>query len=132
MPDESRKRYVIVGVDDDPANLRLLEAALVGAGFTFLGCDSGSECLSLLRRVQPRVVLMDIMMPKMDGVEAVRRIRRDYPTLKVPVVYVTALRQMDHIKEGLAAGGNDYLIKPFDIEKLISRVEHWARLGMTA
>jgi CheY-like chemotaxis protein len=118
---------VVIGVDDAPENLAMLEAAVRAGGFTFLGAASGVECLSLLTRVVPRLILLDIEMPELDGFETCRRIRMNPHLRAVPVAFLTARRTADDVKQGIAVGGNDFIIKPFDVVKLLGRVRHWTQ-----
>jgi CheY-like chemotaxis protein len=116
---------IVVGVDDAPENVRMLQAAVKAGGFTFLGASSGFECLSLLSRVVPSLVLLDIEMPEMDGFETCRRIRMIAQLRSVPVTFLTARNSAEDVRQCLAAGGNDFIVKPFDIAKLIERIKHW-------
>jgi CheY-like chemotaxis protein len=116
---------IVIGVDDAPENLALLEAAVRAGGYAFLGAASGVECLSLLARIQPRLVLVDIEMPDMDGFEVCRRIRLSPEMRHVPVAFITSRRTAEDVRNGLQVGGNDFIIKPFDVVKLLERVRHW-------
>jgi two-component system, OmpR family, response regulator len=116
---------VVIGVDDAPENLAMLQAAVRAGGFSFFGAESGRECLTLLNRVVPRLVLMDIEMPDMDGFEVCRRIRMIPEMRQVPVAFLTVRRTPEDVKHCLDVGGNDFIIKPFDIVKLLERVRHW-------
>jgi two-component system, OmpR family, response regulator len=116
---------IVLGVDDVPQNLMLLDAVLGAAGYTFLSVASGRECLTMLTRVTPRLILLDIQMPEMDGLETCRRIRAIRELAQVPVAFLTASKSAEDVRAGLAAGGNDFIVKPFDIQKLLLRVEHW-------
>jgi CheY-like chemotaxis protein len=121
-----RRSKIVFGVDDEADNLLLLTSLVEGAGFTFIGLPNGAECVTLATRVQPRLILLDIQMfPGMDGFATCRRLRQ-YPQLKpVPIVFLTARKSGDDVKECLKAGGNDFIVKPFDPIKLIERVEFW-------
>jgi two-component system OmpR family response regulator len=116
---------IVIGVDDAAENLKMIEAVVVAGGYSFLGVSSGSECLSLLTRVAPRLILLDIEMPGMSGFETCRKIRRSPELDHVPVAFLTARHGIDDVKEGIAAGGNDFIVKPFDVLKLIERIKHW-------
>jgi two-component system, OmpR family, response regulator len=118
---------VVIGVDDAPQNLAMLEAAVRAGGYTFLGAASGAECLSLLTRIVPRLILLDVEMPELDGFETCRRIRMNPHLRAVPVAFLTARRTADDVKQGIAVGGNDFIIKPFDVVKLLGRVRHWTQ-----
>jgi CheY-like chemotaxis protein len=116
---------IVLGVDDAPENLFLLKAAVKAGGYTFLGAKSGLECLAFVRRVTPRLILLDIQMPEMDGFETCRQIRQRTELRGVPVAFLTALKSPDDVKAGLAAGGNDFIVKPFDPARLLERIKHW-------
>ena len=86
---------------------------------------SGSECLSLVMRATPRLVLLDIEMPAMDGFETCRRLRTMDATKHIPVAFLTARKSAEDVKLGVAVGGNDFIVKPFDRAKLVDRIQHW-------
>src|SRR5476649_853460 len=103
----------------------VLDAVLTAAGYTFLAVGSGRECLTMLTRLAPRLILLDIQMPEMDGLETCRRIRAIREMAHVPIAFLTASKSPEDVRAGLAAGGNDFIVKPFDIKKLLLRVQHW-------
>ncbi|MEU8588943.1 response regulator transcription factor [Streptomyces sp. NPDC048664] len=115
-------------VDDEPTVRELLCAALRHAGFTVAAAGTGREALSGARAARPDLVLLDVMLPDMDGFEVIRRLReRCGPGAAdraghLPVVFLTA-RDATHDKiEGLVLGGDDYVTKPFDLRELIARI----------
>lgn len=116
---------VVIGVDDAPENLKLLQAAVRAGGFSFLGAASGNECLSLLTRIQPRLILLDIQMPELDGFETCRRIRSMPELQHVPVAFLTARKTAEDVQKCVQAGGNDFIVKPFDVLKLLERIKYW-------
>jgi two-component system OmpR family response regulator len=120
-----QKSKIIVGVDDDADNLALQSRVVCDAGYTFFGVPSGTDCLALLHRVRPRLVLLDIHMAEMDGFEVCRRMRADAGSKYVPVVFLTARKTTEDVRAGVAAGGNDFIVKPFSPEHLQSRIAHW-------
>jgi len=115
----------VLAADDQPENLLLLEQLIDSQGFTFFGARGGAECLALAERVKPRLVLLDVQMPGMDGYETCRRLRAMPALARVPVVFLTARKSSADVRAGLEAGGNDFVVKPFDPAKLIARVVHW-------
>ncbi|MBI1779450.1 MAG: response regulator [Proteobacteria bacterium] len=123
---------VVLGVDDAPENLKLLGAAVRAGGYNFLSAPGGSECLSLLTRIEPRLILLDIMIPDMDGFETCRHIRARPALRHTPVVFLTARKTADDVKSCLAVGGNDFIVKPFDVAKLLERVRHWTARRIAA
>jgi two-component system cell cycle response regulator len=118
----------VLVVDDIFANVKLLEARLSAEYFDVLTAYSGKEALAVLEAERVDVVLLDVMMPAMDGFEVCRRIKSAPRTMHVPVVMVTALDQPSERVRGLEAGADDFLTKPVDDIALITRVKNLARL----
>jgi two-component system OmpR family response regulator len=127
-----RRNKVVLGVDDQPENLMILRAVLETAGYAFLEASTGAECLSLAARSSPRLILLDVQMPGMDGFETCRRLRSDWRLKAVPVAFLTGRKSVEDVKAGIGAGGNDFITKPFDRERLLARVDHWARKSIVA
>ena len=118
----------VLVVDDIEANVKLLEARLTVEYFETLTARSGQEALQICASEGPDVVLLDVMMPGMDGFEVCRRIKADPKTQHIPVIMVTALDQPSDKVQGLEAGADDFLTKPVDDIALISRVKNLSRL----
>jgi two-component system cell cycle response regulator len=118
----------ILVVDDILANVKLLEARLSAEYFDVVTASSGAAALEICERERVDVVLLDVMMPGMDGFEACRRIKASPRTQHVPVIMVTALDQPSDKVQGLDAGADDFLTKPVDDIALITRVKNLARL----
>ncbi len=118
----------VLVVDDILANVKLLEARLSAEYFDVLTAYSGPEALELMEVERVDVVLLDVMMPGLDGFEVCRRIKSSPKTMHVPVVMVTALDQTADKVQGLEAGADDFLTKPVDDIALITRVKNLARL----
>jgi two-component system OmpR family response regulator len=116
---------LIIGVDDDPKSLVLLKRIVESGGFTFQGVSSGKDLLKLLKTKRPRIILMDIMMPDMNGFETAINVRTHFPDLACAIIYVTARQSEEDLRGGVAAGGNDFVLKPINREKLMSRIEKW-------
>ncbi len=111
-------------VDDEQEVVRLLEVILTRAGFAIAKAYSGRECLSLLTRENPDVILLDIMMPGMSGLEVMEALRTIYGAVSMPpVIFLTAKGGMESMIEGLQAGAYKYLVKPTSREKLIEIVK---------
>ena len=124
IPTDTRSKIVLV-VDDSPEILSLITAMLSGAGYTVVGASSGENCLALVHRCPPRMILLDVQMPGIDGFETCRRLR-EHPQLKTtPIAFLTALKTRGDVKEGLTAGGNDFIVKPVSRDALLQRVQHW-------
>lgn len=120
----------ILVVDDIPANVKLLEARLLAEYFEVLTANSGREALEICEAGRVDVVLLDVMMPDMDGFEVCRRLKRDSSTAHIPVIMVTALDQTADRVRGLEVGADDFLTKPANDLQLMTRVKSLVRLKM--
>lgn len=118
----------VLVVDDIPANVKLLEAKLGAEYFDVVTAGSGPEALAILENDKPDIILLDVMMPGMDGFEACRRIKANPHTHHIPVIMVTALDQPSDKIQGLESGADDFLTKPVDDIALVTRVKNLARL----
>ncbi|WP_288428668.1 PleD family two-component system response regulator [uncultured Agrobacterium sp.] len=118
----------ILVVDDIPANVKFLEARLLAEYFDVVCAENGRRALEICNREQVDVILLDIMMPDMDGFEVCERLKANPKTAHIPVVMVTALDQPSDRVRGLKAGADDFLTKPVNDLQLISRVKSLARL----
>jgi CheY-like chemotaxis protein len=116
---------IVLGVDDAPENLIFLQAAVKAGGYPFLGATSGIECLALVPQVMPRLILLDIEMPGMNGLETCKRLRAMPEAQHIPVAFLTGHQTAKFVEAGIAAGGNDFIVKPFDPIKLIERIRYW-------
>ncbi|MGO8918074.1 MAG: response regulator [Stellaceae bacterium] len=132
---DGKRRDIAIVVDDSPETLRFLTDALEEAGFTVLVALAGANALALAQEVTPDIVLMDAVMPGMDGFETCRRLKANKHLAFVPVIFMTGLSETEHIVKGLEAGGVDYVAKPIVPDELIARMHvHLtnARLGQSA
>ena len=120
-PPEARRSTVVVVEDDDDMR-RMIELNLRPGGFQVVTAPDGETALDLIRRVDPDLVLLDIMMPRMDGLEVCARMREDVATRYVPVIFLSAKARLEDRVAGLTVGGDDYLTKPFDPVELVARV----------
>src|SRR5260221_12094643 len=120
----------ILVVDDVPANVKLLEARLSAEYFDVTTAYNGVEALALCERAECDIVLLDVMMPELDGFEVCRKLKSNPLTHHIPVVMVTALDQPSDRVRGLEAGADDFLTKPVSDIALLSRVRSLARLKM--
>src|SRR3954452_11498044 len=120
----------ILVVDDVPANVKLLEARLSAEYFDVLTASNGAEALDVCSRSECDIILLDVMMPDMDGFEVCRRLKSNPATHHIPVVIVTALDSPSDRVSGLEAGADDFLTKPVSDIVLIARVRSLTRLKM--
>jgi len=117
----ARKRLVLI-VDDMPENLQVLAGHLTKAGYEILAAPSGTRALALIRNRKPDLILLDIMMPVMDGLEVCRILKSEADSADIPVIFITARTDTDDILQGFQLGAVDYVTKPFKAEELVARV----------
>lgn len=122
MTADSARRDTVLVVDDEPDSLRFLTDTLEGAGITVLVAISGDAALDLLQHITPDLILMDAVMPGIDGFETTARIKAHGRLAHVPVVFMTGLTESEHVIEGFEVGGVDYLRKPVNVHELLARV----------
>ncbi|WP_158892358.1 MULTISPECIES: response regulator transcription factor [unclassified Pseudomonas] len=113
---------VVLIVDDTPDNLALLSDALDASGYMVLVALDGASALERMQRRRPDVVLLDAMMPGLDGFETCRRIKAQAELADIPVLFMTALTESEHVVEAFAAGGIDYVTKPLKTDEVLARV----------
>lgn len=113
----------VLVVDDNFVNVRLLEELLKSASYEVTTAMSGEAALEKIAQSPPDIVLLDVMMPGMDGFEVCRRIRQDEKTARLPVIMVTALDKESDREMALAAGANDFLSKPVEDELLLPAMQ---------
>jgi DNA-binding response OmpR family regulator len=130
----ANKHKIIIGIDDDIDQLMLLQTQLNAEGYTFFGATSGAQGLLLLERAVPRLIILDVAMPDMDGFETCRRMRANRVLAQVPIVLLTARRTEADVRTATSVGANDFIVKPFDAERLANRVHYWVnrRVGTAA
>jgi DNA-binding response OmpR family regulator len=117
MPDAK-----VLLVDDDPVILKLLQVNFEMEGYTVLTANDGVEGLEKARAERPDIVLLDIMMPKMDGLQVTEALKGDDETKHIPIILLSAKAQASDIQAGKDMGADDYLTKPFDPLELLERV----------
>lgn len=128
--DEGRPRALIV--DDEPLNLELLGQELEGHGYQVDEARSGEEALRRTAEDPPDIILLDVMMPGMDGFEVCRRLKANAGTRDVPVIFMTALSDIEDKITAFETGGADYVTKPFQVEEVVARVGTHVELRRTA
>ena len=121
-PNENALSHIVLVVDDVPENLSLLHDALDEAGHTVLVATNGEAALQRARQSLPEVILLDALMPGMDGFEVARRLKADFTTQHIPIVFMTGLTEAEHIVAAFAAGGADYVTKPIRPAEVIARI----------
>ncbi|MBI5101445.1 MAG: response regulator [Nitrospirae bacterium] len=119
-----KKSHKILIVDDEPMNVKVIAIILEGHGYTFETAMNGLEALEKTRSFSPDLILLDIMMPEMDGYEVCRVLKADASTSHIPIVMVTALADKDAKLRGLDSGANDFLTKPVDTVELMLRTKN--------
>lgn len=112
----------ILLVDDQPTNLKLLRQALEPVGYRIFAASNGQRALTTAARALPDLILMDVMMPGMSGPDACRELKKDPALAEIPVLFITARNETEDVVEGFAAGGADYIAKPFRTEEVLARV----------
>jgi two-component system sensor histidine kinase ChiS len=116
-------KNTILVVDDNPTNLRVLVDYLEEVGFEVLAAEDGETAIDLLQYTLPDIILLDVMMPGIDGFETCRRLKNDSTTKDIPVIFMTALSDTDDKVEGLQAGAVDYITKPLQHEEVLARIK---------
>ncbi|GAB2894647.1 response regulator transcription factor [Uliginosibacterium flavum] len=113
---------IVLIVDDVPDNLAVLHDALDESGFTVLVAINGESALARARQSLPDIILLDAMMPGMDGFEVARRLKADFSTRHIPIIFMTGLTETEHVVAAFNAGGTDYITKPVRTGEVIARV----------
>jgi DNA-binding response OmpR family regulator len=113
---------LILIVDDNPTNLQILGKQLAERGYDLSIAQSGQEALDFVATCHPDLILLDIMMPDMDGYEVCRRLKKDSGTSQIPIIFLTARIDADEIIKGFALGAADYVTKPFHAAELLARI----------
>jgi len=119
-----RNMYRILVVDDEPHIRQILKFTLEKAAYQVFCAADGEEALEKMAEVKPSLILLDVMMPKMDGFEVCRKMRQDFALSQIPVIILTAKGDLNEKVRGLDGGANDYLVKPYSNEELLLRVRN--------
>lgn len=122
VPLERGSGDLVLIVDDVPDNLSLLHDALDEAGHTVLVARDGPSAIARARQARPDVVLLDAMMPGMDGFEVARRLKAEPETAAIPIIFMTALTETEHVVAAFGAGGVDYVTKPIEPRQVLARI----------
>jgi DNA-binding response OmpR family regulator len=119
----SKQKTLILAVDDKPQNLQFLGKLLSDKGYEVGMAQNGLQVLSFVRKNEPDLILLDIMMPGMDGYEVCRQLKADFSARHIPVIFLTAKADSEDIVKGFDVGGVDYVIKPFNSSELLARIK---------
>ena len=120
--DFDTRRQIVLVVDDSPESLSMVATAIEEAGMTVLVARDGQTALDLVKRLQPDAILMDAVMPGLDGFETCARLKSGPDMIAAPVIFMTGLSSSEHILKGLEVGGVDYVTKPVNPDELIARL----------
>ena len=129
VPETTQSTETILVIDDDTDILALLEMSLVSDGFNVVTANNGISGLQNAKAKQPDLILLDVMLPQMDGLEVIKKLKEDAATRAIPVLWLTAKSQTADKLRGLEIGGDDYITKPFDLREVTARIN--AVLGRT-
>jgi len=113
----------ILIVEDDPTTVQLIEFLLKKNNFEVLIAYNGVEALQITKKEKSDLILMDVMMPKMDGIEAIEKLKKDETTRDIPIVILSALGQEMDVMRGLQAGASGYIVKPFSPKELLDEIK---------
>lgn len=128
MGDNMKQQATVMVVDDNPLNRSLMEAMLLPEGYDVCLCDSGEACLAAVRQKAPDIILLDAIMPELDGFEVSRQLKTDDETRVIPIVMVTSLSDTADRIKALDSGADDFLSKPVDEVELLARVRSLAKI----
>ncbi len=122
LPKFNYQEYTILIVDDTPTNLGVVADYLESCGFEIMMAQSGEKALKRVRYIRPDIILLDVMMPGMDGFETCRRLKADEASQDIPVIFMTALVNTEDKVKGFKVGAVDYVIKPLQQEEVLARI----------
>ena len=126
-PETSRAHTILI-IDDEPANLEVIGNYLFEHNFQIMAVQTGEQGIALAKQEQPDLILLDVMLPGVDGFETCRRLKADTQTHEIPVIFMTIVTTVEEKIKGFSAGGVDYLTKPFQREEALARVTTHLRL----
>ena len=124
----NRSDYKILIVDDVVSNVLLLKILLTNEKFQVCTANNGNACIEVAKKDKPDLILLDVMMPELNGFDTAVILKKDPETLDIPIIFLTALNNPSDLVHGFKVGGNDFLTKPFNKEELVMRVMHQIQL----
>jgi len=119
----AKEKTLILAVDDKPQNLQFLGKLLSDNGYEVGLAESGQQALNFVIKNEPDLILLDIMMPEMDGYDVCKRLKSDFGIRHIPVIFITARADTQDVVKGFEAGGVDYVTKPFNSAELLARIK---------
>jgi len=119
----THQKALVLAVDDNPQNLQFLGKLLSDNGYEVGMAQNGQQALNFVKKNDPDLILMDIMMPGMDGYEVCERLKKDFSSQQIPIIFLTAMTESEDIIKGFEAGGVDYVTKPFNPAELLARIK---------
>jgi len=122
--------HTILLVDDDEDLVQALDFSLRQENYNVVQAQNGAEAITKASDLQPDLILLDIMMPNLDGLTACRGIKRMKETKEIPVIMLTAKGDVETIKAAFEAGASDYVVKPFEMDKVLKKIEEFLRSGV--
>jgi len=123
MNRSSEDKTLILAVDDENDVLLIIKTALQSEGYKVLTAPNGFDGLAIAEDQQPSLILLDLMMPEMDGMEVLRKLKESRRTDKIPVIILTGLSDRNKVRQALDQGTSFYIVKPFDYQELVSKVK---------
>ena len=124
MQEGSKEKPIKIAViDDDPSMVKVLRIMLTSSGYEVVEATSGTRGFMVAKRELPDLVLLDIMMPDVDGFEVCRRLKLDPDTKNIPVIFVSAKTGLEHVEMGLSMGADGYITKPFELKDILDKIE---------
>ena len=118
----SKRKPLILAVDDKPKNLQFLGKLLSDSGYEVGMAQNGQQAINFVNKSEPDLILLDIMMPEMDGYEVCEKLKKDFSAKHIPVIFLTAKTDPEDIVKGFDTGGVDYVTKPFNSAELLARI----------
>lgn len=128
MNSRTFQNAIILAVDDNPTNLKVLSGAIANLGWEILVANDGESAIEQANYAHPDLILLDVMMPKIDGFETCQKLKSNFITQDIPIIFMTALSETIDKVKGLSLGAVDYITKPFQPEEVIARINVYLKL----